>query len=59
MFRESQTLRIEVVMHEAEGPIGKEICGCINVSCVFRPKRQSGVRETMGRYVWDGGCEDG
>jgi hypothetical protein len=42
-------------MHKAEGTIGKEVRGCINISCVFGPKRQRGVCEAMGGNVGDGG----
>jgi hypothetical protein len=35
MFRESETLCIEVVMHETEGAIRKEVCRCIDIASVF------------------------
>jgi hypothetical protein len=46
-------------MNESEGTVGKEIGGCIDVTCVFCGEGQSGVREAMGGDVWDGGGEDG
>jgi len=59
MFRECQTLRVEVVMHKAEGTGGEEIRGCIDVASLFGSYRECCVREAVGGDVGDGGGEDG
>ena len=56
---ECQALRHEIEMHESERAVGEEICGRINISCIFGAEAKGCVREAMRGDMRDGGGENG
>lgn len=59
VFREGEALCVEVVVDETERAARKEIGGCVDVPSSLGSQGEGGVREAMGRDVWDRGGQDG